>query len=505
MILRRLIKAPIRSLVVATAAVFLFMGTSTTTAANNNNDIVSSQDAQPDKYPQDFKLKEALNYFSIESTSLLKRSMLSADFSIEETIETSDSYLDFSTQALMKEMERIEKVRDALLLKKKNSAGNAQTQTCSAEDDGNCADTTTTTTTTKKKDSKLSSEFGHFLTPDLDPGQVDIIKWDDTGSVVQEYGARVGLPPQFVPTLKEYIKEMGLLDIMQNMLYDNPLPPDGVDWFSFQSPYQKGAKDGEMRNFTWNVERPAKKWKSDMHWFNTADELSHEDALRALAKGGFDTVLKGIGEQFNLDELHVDSVGFVAVTNCDRGFIHTDWEDVDGRAFNFLVGIESPEQGGPELVVEGDDKRGETYYGSNAGILVGDGTRHGTRECDHRPYKGVRITASIYLADVTKENLSILASDTTSIFPPMEELGEEWIWAQKGRHWRKDGGGPGLVGDPGRAEFPYYKDDVKGCTKDDCEADGKRPRNSCIKTCKIFLDDATEYMPGKERREVFGY
>mmetsp|Transcript_11156 Transcript_11156/g.16738 ORF Transcript_11156/g.16738 Transcript_11156/m.16738 type:complete len:86 (+) Transcript_11156:278-535(+) len=53
-----------------------------------------------------------------------------------------------------------------------------------------------------------------------------------------------------------------------------------------------------------------------MHWFNTntADELAHEDYfLRALAKGGFDQVLQGIGAMYGLDTLHVVSVGFLAV------------------------------------------------------------------------------------------------------------------------------------------------------------------------------------------------
>jgi len=234
--------------------------------------------------------------------------------------------------------------------------------------------------------------------------------------------------------------------------------------------------------------------------------LSHEDALRALARGGFDDVLRGIGERFGLDELHVDSFGFVAVTECERGFMHTDWDDVDGRAFNFLVGIASPEDAGPELVVaNGDGRRGETYYGGNAGVLVGDGTMHGTRECDHRSSRGVRITASIYLADVTRDNLSTLAGDTTSIFPPMEEVGEEWIWSQRGRHWRRGGdGGPGLAGDVGRAPFPF-EDKAAGCTLDDCANEGNRPRNACLKTCRVFMDDESEYMPGKGRREVFGY
>ena len=59
-----------------------------------------------------------------------------------------------------------------------------------------------------------------------------------------------------------------------------------------------------------------------MHWFYTADELSHEDSLRALARGGFDLVLQGIGKRFGLETLHVDKFGFAAVTNCQRGYLY---------------------------------------------------------------------------------------------------------------------------------------------------------------------------------------
>mmetsp|Transcript_9359 Transcript_9359/g.21104 ORF Transcript_9359/g.21104 Transcript_9359/m.21104 type:complete len:494 (-) Transcript_9359:987-2468(-) len=466
---------------------------------------VQAEEDQEIDYPDDFNVEDATNYYSIESTSLLKRSMLKGGFNVDDTVEINEAYLDFASRALVAEMERIEKIRDALY---EAAESEEDQQTCSAED-GECKDDNEASgSENKAKDDKLSPEFDHFLTPDLKPGQAELLRWDDDGSIVQNYAARVGLPPQLVPTLKEYAKEMGLLDIMTKMLYDDPLPPDGARWFSFQSPYQKGAEAGEMRNFTWNVERPAKKWKSDMHWFNTADELSHEDALRALAKGGFDEVLKGIGEKFGLDTLNVDSFGFVAVTNCDRGFMHTDWDETGGRAFNFLVGVHSPDDAGPELIVEnerkGIDHKGETYYGTNSGILVGDMALHGTRECDHRAKREVRITASIYLADPTVDNLSTLAGDTTSVFPPMEEVGEEWIWSQRGRHWRKDGGGDGLVGDLGRQEFEF-DDDGKGCTKEHCNNGLKRTRNSCMKTCKVFMDDASEYKLGKERREVLGY
>ena len=450
---------------------------------------LAKESSPPSAYPTNFKLNEALNFYSVESSSLLKRSMLKAGFSVSETIEVNKSYLDFASRALAAEKERITKIRDAL---------KAKEQVCSAED-GDCADPEASEAK-KTKDEKFDPTFGHFLTPDLKPGQADILRWEDNGLIVQDYAVRVGIPPQLISTLKEYAKDMGLFDIMTNMLYDDPLPPDGARWFSFQSPYQKADAASEMRNFTWNVERPAKKWKSDMHWFNTADEQSHEDAMRALAKGGFDEVLKAIGEKLGLDTLHVDSFGFVAVTNCERGFIHTDWEDVQGKAFNFLMGIHSPEDAGPELIVEDDERKGEVYYGSNAGILVGDGTRHGTRECDHREKRGVRITTSIYLADPTRKNLDTLAGDTTSIFPPLEQVGGEWIWAQRGRHWRKDGGGDGLVGDKGRRAFEF-EDEDDDCSEDICTGS---QRNECLQTCKVFMDDRY-YKPGTPRSEVFGY
>ena len=468
----------------------------------SSDHLLPSSSTPPSTFPSNFELNNALEYFSSHHRSLLASSMEIAGFDVDEMDSFDYMYIDFATRAIDSEMRRIGKIRDSLMKKKYPRVGGS----CSAEDHdtGICEAATTERYGRDLGEGVKNAEFEHFVPTTLHPGQVDLLRWANDNTIVQDYGARVGLPPQLVPTLIEYARDMGLLDIMTNMLYDDPLPPDGARWFSFQSPYQTTTNDEPKRNFTWNVERPAKKWKSDMHWFNTADELSHEDSLRALAKGGFDDVLRGIGERFNLDELHVDSFGFVAVTECERGFIHTDWEGTDGRAFNFLVGILSPDGAGPELVVSEGNRRGETYYGTNSGVLVGDYTRHGTRECDHRSYRGVRITASIYLADVTEDNVDILAGDTTSIFPPMADVGEEWIWSQRGRHWRKGDDGSGILGDLGRAPFPFQDKD-KGCTLEDCNNEGKHPRNSCLKTCKVFMDDDSEYMPGRERRMVLGY
>lgn len=161
-----------------------------------------------------------------------------------------------------------------------------------------------------------------FLLPKLNAGEVESLRWSD-GAEVQDYAARVGLPSELVPTLQKYAEEMGLMDIMLRRPYGPMFKSDGVEWHEFASPYQTEG-GAEVQKFTWEVKNPLSEkgthWHSDAHWFNTADELAHEDALHTLAKGGFDAVLEGMGPHFDLDELHVDSVGFFSMTKNDAEY-----------------------------------------------------------------------------------------------------------------------------------------------------------------------------------------
>lgn len=79
---------------------------------------------------------------------------------------------------------------------------------------------------------------------------------------------------------------------------------------------------------------------------------------------------------------------------------------------------------------------------------MGDGTRHGTKECGHRASHQVQITSYIYLVDLNDGNLDNMAGDET-IFPPYEERWER-IWAQRGRHWNRNDGSVSLVKEEGR-------------------------------------------------------
>lgn len=243
----------------------------------------------------------------------------------------------------------------------------------------------------------------------------------------------------------------------------------------------------------------------DMHWFNTADEAAHEDVLRALARGGFDEVIKGIANEFGLDSVIVDSFGFLAVTHCDNGYIHADLKDVDGRAFAVQLGLHRPDGAGPELIVQTNDRmyKGEIYYGERHGFVFGDGTLHGTRECDHRSSGETRISVTIWLIDYNEANFDRLAADVTAVFPPNggNAEGKRWIRAQRGRHWSRDDPTVSLVNDEGRASLEF-SDSKENCGEADCTDDEER--NKCLKTCKIFIDDA-EYRPGEPRSEVLGY
>lgn len=241
-----------------------------------------------------------------------------------------------------------------------------------------------------------------------------------------------------------------------------------------------------------------------------SDERTHESMLQMLIQGGFETVLEGIGNHYQLDGLFVQSVGFLTTSYCERGYLHWDFKDVDGKFFNFLIPVHSPENAGPELNVAGrrvEDNETvivgtKVKYDSSFGVLVGDDTLHGTLECDHRPDSELRIMLSIYLADVTDENVANVSYDDTAIFPVPER--DEWLWPQRGRHWRRD---QCLIkGDLGRLPMTY-PDDPEKCRKvaeeGKCDSNPKNARYHCPRACNVYVDDF-EYQPGVERRKVLG-
>jgi len=340
----------------------------------------------------------------------------------------------------------------------------------------------------------------HLLFPPLAPGVMETYKWAN-GDAYDGLSARIGIPPQLKDTVIEYVKGLGIWDIiLDTMKPENQMRPDSTKILTVKSPYSG-------QNFTWSAKRPDNFYgtSSDMHWFDAADEASHEEALRALAKGGFDEVLNAIGTYLGLDHLVSFSIGILAVTKADKGYVHVDFSKSGKKAANFLVNLQTPSDE-PELtVIEEDDvgnrRRAQVKYSNEVGILNGDDAMHATNECNHRATGGVRITASIFISQLEKASLKQVAEHDRYYFP----FGNmDWIFAQRGRHWNKEGTAS-MLDDKGRKPFEPV-DAIEGCeyrvgeNKEECMVHGE-VRMNCYKTCGFFKDDS-EYRPGEERKVV---
>lgn len=84
---------------------------------------------------------------------------------------------------------------------------------------------------------------------DLAPGEFHEHRWGNSDSY-DGFGARIGIPPELVSTVTQYVKDLGLWDLMINTMYNDPMEPDSTRFYNLTSPYGGG------RNFTWSAKRP---------------------------------------------------------------------------------------------------------------------------------------------------------------------------------------------------------------------------------------------------------
>ena len=355
-------------------------------------------------------------------------------------------------------------------------------------------------------------EMSDFIVPPLRPGELKMLRWNDDWfedkRLVQNYAARIGLPKHTLAVLRKYASDLGMLEEMHRTHYEDPLEPDEGRFYVTPAVHSGGHP------LKWYIQRPGTHYASDLHWFGCADERTHESFLRALADAGIDMLLDAVAEEYELDGLAIQGVGFLAATHADEdGFIHWDWSKTGGKAFNILIPLEQVPGAGPELYVADstfgadeyeEDNVGEIKLHPNFGLLLGDDSNHGTHQCDHRPSGKIRASVTIYFADLTRQNLDMVAADPTAIFPLPHSV--QWLWTQRGRHWSPDGAS--LVNDVGRRSFsPVDKWSKEVCEekrdKGLCEVSNAHDtRTNCAFTCKVFLTDE-EYQLGDLRTKVF--
>ena len=174
-----------------------------------------------------------------------------------------------------------------------------------------------------------------------------------------------------------------------------------------------------------------------MHWISPTDQNTQDDYLNMLLESDFSEVLHDLGTQMNLNGLVAYHLTFIAVSKCTQGYIHSDFQGVNGKAFNIIIPIQTfSEQ--EELYVQDDTEYeyiASYRYKLNQGIALGDYAYHATAPCDYTEEKGMRLAATVYVADVNAENVERIMVDYTQYYPPVDE---EYLMSISGRHWKRD-------------------------------------------------------------------
>ncbi|KAL9181996.1 hypothetical protein ACHAXT_012339 [Thalassiosira profunda] len=343
-----------------------------------------------------------------------------------------------------------------------------------------------------------SSIGGDFVTPKLEQGELFPFVWRDSSTQVTPFAFLVGVPPELTTTLLEYCKGLGITDALRFLTLDDPLDPGENHFFEL--------KDGNE----WYSQRPPSKWTSNMHWISPADERTHEEYLKVLARGNFDVVLDAIGRYLDLESLAVYHLTFIGVSHSEKGFMHRDTHDTGASVYNVIIPL-ILEDSTPELAMLDDDdanKKGALKYSLGTAAMMGDDAMHGTEACDYRSTKGMRLAATVYIADINEVNAKRITEKTlTQIFPLADT---KWLMAQSGRHWKGDEGHSqrtSLAEDKGRGPFEV-RDLLLDCKKraEEGLCKEEEARRKCLRSCGIYEvvegDETTEdkladYTPGQ--------
>jgi hypothetical protein len=230
----------------------------------------------------------------------------------------------------------------------------------------------------------------------LSPGVVGPVTVTATQHPLGQYLHRVGLPPTLIPTMTEWGHQLGVLDHLKRYVLDKTLEIGDDERTIF-------------RNGTWWIRRFDSSWHSNMHYVAVDDDESSDQYFAALHKGGFDQVLRGVGEYFNMTQLTCFYPTFIVVNHCVQSMMHADSDFP--QVFNMIFPVFQVNDGEAELVLGADDENDRNgphsrhlhipyVYERDHAILVGLGGLHGTAPTDYRNgQEAYRLVMSVYMGD----------------------------------------------------------------------------------------------------------
>ncbi len=336
-------------------------------------------------------------------------------------------------------------------------------------------------------DFKSFDDEPDFLVPKkLEVGEMVPIRWrEDLTPVDGSDGESfvVGFPPELHEEFKKYVANSGMMKVAHSILYkEEPLELGDQRIYTLD--------DGEK----WTAMVQGS-WDTDMVWLDPGDESCFESLLGILRRGNFDKVLEQVGKSFDLDGLMIQGVGAIFLTEYTKTEnMHVDIPGSRGSFYNIIVPVHIPADDVAIFKIsdKGDDYQGKIKLDPNVGVVLGGESRHGTGECNYREKEDFRLSFAIYVADINDDNVELIASDSTSLWPTS---GDSWfLESQKGRLWTKDGKNS-IKWDQGRKPF-NIQDSHPVCAtkgKELCMTDVQGFRLLCPKKCELYLEDDVYY------------
>jgi hypothetical protein len=261
--------------------------------------------------------------------------------------------------------------------------------------------------------------------PNLRPGEHVAITWKHNGKPITRNALYVGLPPNFNAYMYDFAEKMGVMEIFRSVLRGRP---NTIGTHRYVD-----LKEGQ-----YYVQRPH--WNSNMHWIIPNDEVARKSYLKALGKGGFDTILDSIGTSFGMERLTCFHNTFLGISVSDDSVIHSDFYETQRRSFDFLLPIIMANSSNPEFHLQSLDDNivvGLKYQNGIA-VSVGDWTMHKSAPCDYTDTGEMRVVCSIYCSDIREENRKSLLYMYNQEHPaPFHHLFDmpikEWHWDHKGK------------------------------------------------------------------------
>jgi len=247
------------------------------------------------------------------------------------------------------------------------------------------------------KNQSVVYEIAPLETP-LKPGEVSPLTWKHNGEPVDHSAFRVGLPKGFSAHFRDFSDQMGITSLYEQLLETDVL--ESNEWFTFET-------HGEE----WFAHRfQSKAWNFNMHYIAAWDEAARVSLLRAMGSGGFDAVLEGIGEYFELDHLTCFHTSFMGLSEADSSFNHADVYATGEVGYNIIWPIMVVDGSKPELDIQAEDANVvvSVNYEYDVAYVLSDWGYHKTSPNDYSGSGQIRLVVGTYCAEINESNARMM-------------------------------------------------------------------------------------------------